>query len=132
MKSIQKEIDKTDKRKKLTNINNIKTKNNYFSKNISMRKMTKLQEEYDKKYSFKPVINDNYKTDLSFNERLSIFNNISKIKKEELKNNYSNLKDKQSGQDFFKPKLISKQFSNSKIKNRSDNNDSDNIRKRNE
>ena len=49
MKSIQKEIDKTDKRKKLTNINNIKTKNNYFSKNISMRKMTKLQEEYDKK-----------------------------------------------------------------------------------
>jgi hypothetical protein len=92
-----------------------------------MRKMTKLQEEYDKKYSFKPVINGNYKTDLSFNERLSIFNNISKIKKEELKNNFSNLKDEQSGQDFFKPKLISKQFSYSKIKNRSDNSDNDNM-----
>ena len=113
IKTIKKEMDKFDKRSKINN--------NYLTKNTSLGKMNKIKEEYGQKYSFKPVINDNYKTDLSFNERLKIFNNISKIKKEELKNNLSNLKDKQSGQDFFKPKLISKQFSFSKTKTKKEN-----------
>ena len=125
IKSIKKEIDKIDKRLK-KNKNNIMNSNNYLAKNTSMRRMDKIKEEYSQKYSFKPVINDNYKTDLSFNERLKIFNNISKIKKEELKNNYSNLKDKQSGQDFFKPKLISKQFSFTKNKIKNDINNENN------
>ena len=119
IKSIKKEIDKIDNNLK-KNKNSIPKSNNYLTKNISMRKMDKIHEEYSQKYSFKPVINDNYKTDLNFNERLKIFNNISKIKKEELKNNFSNLKDKQSGQDFFKPKLISKQFSFTKSKTKKD------------
>ena len=117
IKSIKKEMDKLDKRPK---INNIPKNNHFLTKNTSMRKMNKIKEEYSQKYSFKPVINDNYKTDLSFDQRLKIFNNISKIKKEELKNNFSNLKDKKSGQDFFKPKLISKQFSLNKIKTKND------------
>ena len=83
---------------------------NYYNKNISLRKLNKLKEEFDKKYSFQPIINDNYRTDLTFNERLNIFNNISKQRKEELKNNLSNLKSDENGQEFFKPKLVSKQY----------------------
>ena len=116
------------------NINKDMTKlNQNFNKNSNykLRKLTKLKEEYDKKYSFKPVINDNYKTDLTFNERLNIFNNISKIKKEELKNNLSNLKDKDNGQEYFKPKLISNQnFYHKKVNNSTNNinlNDQENI-----
>ena len=124
IKSIKKEMDKLDKRPK---INNIPKNNHFLTKNTSMRKMNKIKEEYSQKYSFKPVINDNYKTDLSFDQRLKIFNNISKIKKEELKNNFSNLKDKKSGQDFFKPKLISKQFSLTKIKTKNDINNEKNM-----
>ena len=144
--SIQKELDKFDSKKNLNNKNinpnniydienynnnnylqcnnqflgnkiNAQTHNtNYYNKNISLRKLNKLKEEYDQKYSFQPVINDNYKTDLTFNERLSIFNNISKQKKEELKNNLSNLKADENGQEFFKPKLISKQYFSNNIK----------------
>ena len=135
LKSLEKEINKCDSKKNLKNknINNVyeiqnyknniknnflknKTNNNqihstnYYNKNISLRKLNKLKEEYDKIYSFQPVINDNYKTDLTFNERLSIFNNISKQKKEELKNNLTNLKSDENGQELFKPKLIAKQY----------------------
>ncbi len=133
--SIQKEINKYNSKMDLKNknINNdyeslkynnniknifLKNKNNnqnqihtnYYNKNISLRKLNKLKEEYDKKYSFQPVINDNYKTDLTFEQRLNIFNNISKQKKEELKNNLTNLKLDENGQELFKPKLISKQY----------------------
>ena len=115
-----------------TKINKIKSKEKLnidkrknFRENRSVKKITKIKEEYNKRYSFKPVINDNYKTDLSFNERLNLFNNISKIKREELKKNLSNLKDEESGQYFFKPKLISKQLSS--IKNKKEKNDNKNI-----
>ena len=37
--------------------NNFREKN----KNRSIGKIKKIKEEYDKRYSFKPVINDNYK-----------------------------------------------------------------------
>ena len=131
--SLEKQINKIDSKKKyqktipstkgdIYNIeyNNNKNNNNinYYNKNISLRRLSKLKEEYEQKYSFQPIINDNYKTDLSFNERLNIFNNISKQKKEELKNNFSNLKADENGQEFFKPKLISRQYySNNSRKN---------------
>ena len=55
---------------------------------------------------------------MTFNERLTIFNNISKQKKEELKNNLTNLKSDENGQELFKPKLIAKQhFLNNYKKN---------------
>ena len=130
--SLEKEINKCDlkmniKNNNIKNIYEIQSNNNndiknnflknnnqiystnYYNKNINYRKLNKLKEEYDKKYSFQPIINDNYKTDLTFDERLNIFNNISKQKKEELKNNLSNLKSDENGQEFFKPKLISRQ-----------------------
>ena len=132
-------LKNTEGKKNYKKINKIKPKENTFNidkrknfkndnnKNITNRKMIKLKEEYDNKYSFKPVINDNYKTDLSFNERLNMFNNISKLKKEELKKNLSNLKDKESGQNFFKPKLISKQLSFVKNKNKKEKDEIENM-----
>ena len=104
-------------------INSQISNSNLYNKNINIRRLSKLKEEYDQKYSFQPVINDNYRTDLTFNERLNIFNNISKQKKEELKNNFSNLKADENGQEFFKPNLISKQYySNITKKNNINNN----------
>ena len=129
--SLEKQINKIDSKKNFKkaipstkgNIyemeyNNNKNNNNinYYNKNISLRRLSKLKEEYDQKYSFQPIINDNYKTDLSFNERLNLFNNISKQKKEELKNNFSNLKADENGQEFFKPKLISRQYNSNNAK----------------
>ena len=122
-----KNSSKKEKKKHYKKINKIKPKENEY-KNKSVRKNTKIikEEDKNKEYSFKPMINDNYKTDLSFNERLKIFNNISRIKKEELKNknNLYYLKDKESGQDYFKPKLISKNLSF--IKNKKEINDNNN------
>ena len=119
-----KNLLKEEKKKNNKKINKIKPKENIY-KNRSVLKSTQIKKEIDKEYSFKPMINDNYKTDLSFNERLKIFNNISRIKKEELKNSIYNLKDKESGQDFFKPKLISKNLSF--IKNKKEIDDKNNI-----
>lgn len=47
-----------------------------------MRNNTKIRKKEDKtkEYSFKLMINDDYKTGLSFNEKLKIFNNISRKK----------------------------------------------------
>ena len=119
-----KNLLKEEKKKNNKKINKIKPKENIY-KNRSVLKSTQIKKEIDKEYSFKPMINDNYKTDLSFNERLKIFNNISRIKKEELKNSIYNLKDKESGQDFFRPKLISKNLSF--IKNKKEIDDNNNM-----
>ena len=134
--SLEKQINKIDSKqnfkKKISSTkgniydieyNNNKNNNNinYYNKNISLRRLSKLKEEYEQKYSFQPIINDNYKTDLSFNERLNIFNNISKQKKEELKNNLSNLKADENGQEFFKPKLISRQYNSNNAKKSTNN-----------
>lgn len=146
--SIQKQVDKFDSKKSLlkenidinnlydmdkySNFNNIDS-NNLFRKEqfnnhiytpsnyYNIGKVNRLMEEYNKKYSFHPIINDNYKTDLTFDERLNIFNNISKQKKEELKNNLLNIKVDENGQEYFKPKLISRQYyaNNSKRNNNS-------------
>jgi len=116
-------INKNKSKENIFNIDKINFREN--NKNRSIGKIKKIKEEYDKRYSFKPVINDNYKTDLSFNERLILFNNITKIKREELKKNLSDLKDEESGQYFFKPKLISKQLSSMKNKKEDNNKNMD-------
>ena len=146
--SIQRQVDKLDSKKSLlkenidinnlygmnkySNFNNIESSNHFrkeqFNNHIytpsnyyNIGKVNRLMEEYNKKYSFHPIINDNYKTDLTFDERLNIFNNISKQKKEELKNNLLNIKVDENGQEYFKPKLISRQYytNNSKRNNNS-------------
>jgi hypothetical protein len=146
--SIQREVDKIDSKKSLlkenidinnlydmnkySNFNNMESSNHFrkeqFNNHIytpsnyyNIGKVNRLMEEYNKKYSFHPIINDNYKTDLTFDERLNIFNNISKQKKEELKNNLLNIKVDENGQEYFKPKLISRQYytNNSKRNNNS-------------
>ena len=135
--SIQKQVDKIDSKKSLlkenidinnlydmnkySNFNNMESSNHFRkeqsnnhiytpSNYYNIGKVNRLMEEYNKKYSFHPIINDNYKTDLTFDERLNIFNNISKAKKEELKNNLLNIKVDENGQEYFKPKLISRQY----------------------
>ena len=135
--SIQRQVDKIDSKKSLlkenidinnlydmnkySNFNNMESSNHFrkehFNNHIytpsnyyNIGKVNRLMEEYNKKYSFHPIINDNYKTDLTFDERLNIFNNISKQKKEELKNNLLNIKVDENGQEYFKPKLISRQY----------------------
>ena len=146
--SIQRQVDKIDSKKSLlkenidinnlydmnkySNFNNMESSNHFrkeqFNNHIytpsnyyNNGKMNRLMEEYNKKYSFHPIINDNYKTDLTFDERLNLFNNISKQKKEELKNNLLNIKVDENGQEYFKPKLISRQYyaNNSKRNNNS-------------
>ena len=139
---IQKEINKSDLTQNITNnmnqsSNDINSKtssnyfrkgkikeqfyktSNYYNKNISIRKLNRLKDEYDKKYSFHPVINDNYKTDLTFDERLNVFNTLAKQKKEELKKKLLNLKVDENGYDLFKPKLISKKYNNKKSQDQS-------------
>ena len=95
-------------------------KKNYFNHNYNYNndykyntkkvdnKITKILKEYEEKYSFHPSINDNFKTDLTFEERQTIYNNIYKKRKEELRNFYLNSKKDEKGDFLFKPRLISK------------------------
>ena len=92
-------------------------KNKYYSKKLDS-KISKVFKEYEEKYSFHPSINENYKTDLTFEQRQTLFNNLYKKRKEELKNFYLNSKKDEFGNILFRPKLISK----SKIKNNKEEN----------
>ena len=83
--------------KKISNIHS-KYKNNE-KENI------KINEE---QYNFKPKINNNYKTDLTFEQRLEIFNNMYKKRNDELKQYFQNSKYDEKGNELFKPKIISK------------------------
>ena len=84
------------------------SKHKYNSKKIDNR-ISKILKEYEEKYSFHPSINENYKTDLTFEQRQEIYNNLYLKKREELKNFYLNSKKDENGNIFFRPKLISKQ-----------------------
>ena len=42
--------------------------------------MERLKKEYQEKYPFKPKINNNYKTDLNFNQRQQFFTRLYKQK----------------------------------------------------
>ena len=87
---------------------NIKKNRNIHSKYLDNDKIILNNEE--EKYDFKPKINNNYKTDLNFEQRQKIFNNLYKRKNEEMKKYYINNKYDEKGHELFKPKLISKQI----------------------
>jgi hypothetical protein len=89
---------------------NIKINSNIQSK----YKETKSQKTIvnESKFQYKPKINNNYNTDLTFEQRQEIFNNLYKKRNEELKKYFKNSKYDEKGNELFKPKLISKQLNN--------------------
>ena len=86
---------------------NLSQNSKYNLKKVDNR-ISKILKEYDEKYSFHPSINENFKTDLTFEQRQTIYKNLYKKRKEELKNFYLNSKKDENGNIFFKPKLISR------------------------
>ena len=110
---IKKEINKEKKNISQTknerkrNYSNLSQNSKYNIKKVDDR-ISKILKEYDEKYSFHPSINENYKTDLTFEQRQTIYKNIYKKRKEELKNFYLNKKKDEKGNLLFKPKLISR------------------------
>ena len=88
---IQKKLNNKNDKYKLKINNSFKNnrKRNYFNlsqnskynlKKIDNR-VSKILKEYEEKYSFHPNINENYKTDLTFDQRQTIFNNLYKKRK---------------------------------------------------
>ena len=93
-----------------------KPKTNYKrNKNVHSKYMNKnnliLNEE---KYEFKPKINNNYKTDLNFQQRQTMYMNLYKKKNEEMKKYFIDTKYDEKGHELFKPKLISRQIQTEK------------------
>ena len=79
-----------------------------YKRQLSKSKLERLEKEYNQKYPFKPSINDNYKTDLSFNERQQFFSNLYKQRHKELCNLINNNKEDENGKPMFRPTLVSK------------------------
>ena len=77
-----------------------------YRKQLSQSKMERLKKEYQEKYPFKPKINNNYKTDLNFNQRQQFFTRLYKQRHEELKNFVNNYR--KEGKKLFSPKIFSK------------------------
>ena len=90
---------------------NIKKTSNIKSKYKDNKKEIKLNEE---EFNFKPKINNNYNTDLTFEQRLVIFNNLYKKRNEELKHYFLNSKYDEKGNELFRPKINFKQSYNLK------------------
>ena len=86
---------------------NLKRNRNIHSKYMDTKKLILNEEE---KYDFKPKINNNYRTDLNFEQRQTIFKNLYKRKNEEMKKYYIDNKYDEKGHELFKPKLISRQI----------------------
>ena len=86
---------------------NIKRNRNVHCKYLENNKLILNEEE---KYDFKPKINNNYQTELNFEQRQTIFKNLYKRKNEEMKKYYINNKYDEKGHELFKPKLISRQI----------------------
>jgi hypothetical protein len=119
------QIEKKRKQNELNEIQRIDNLNKYksysFMPQTNIRKNRDIHSKYldndkiilnneEEKYDFKPKINNNYKTDLNFEQRQKIFNNLYKRKNEEMKKYYINNKYDEKGHELFKPKLISKQI----------------------
>ena len=94
-------------------VTNFKKNKNVHSKYLTKTK-TELILNQEEKYSFKPSINNNYKTDLNFEERQILFNNLYKKKNEEMKKYFTSTKYDEKGHELFKPKLISRQLKTEK------------------
>jgi hypothetical protein len=67
------------KKKKQRNIN-LLNKNNEFQNPYILKKLDKLQKDFEQKYTFKPKINDNYifSPGLNFFKRQEIYNEYTK------------------------------------------------------
>ena len=76
-----------------------------YRKQLSQSKFERIKKEYQDKYPFQPKINDNYKTDLNFNERQQFF---TRLYKQKLINNINNFNNKEK--KLFTPKLLSKKI----------------------
>ena len=85
---------------------NIKRNRNVHSKYMEKNNLILNEEKYD----FKPKINNNYKTDLNFQQRQKLYTNLYKKKNEEMKKYYIDTKYDEKGHELFKPKLISRQI----------------------
>ena len=77
-----------------------------YRKQLSQSKMERLKKEYQDKYPFKPKINNNYKTELNFNQRQQFFTRLYKQRHEELKNFVDNYK--KDYKKLFSPKISKK------------------------
>ena len=93
---------------------NIKKKSNIHSKYKNKQEKINVNEE---KFNFKPKINNNYNTDLNFNQRQTIFNNLYKKRNEELKQYFLNSRFDEKGNELFKPKINSNQSYTNKEEN---------------
>ena len=127
----QKEIFKYKKQNNNSNI--VKNKRNNNSKKIFASKIYKnktrdnicsrISKEYENNnFTFHPNINENYKTDLTFEERQKFFKYLYIKRKKDLGKFYLNKKKDENGNLFFKPNLISKAFYDKR------NNNKDNIK----
>lgn len=106
---------KTENNKKRKNKSNDKYQKILISKSykdISKENniCSRISKDYEKKFSFHPNINENYKTDLTFEERQKFFKNLYIKRKNELNKFYSNQKKGENGHLFFRPNLITKNY----------------------
>ena len=109
---------KNIKNKRSNNINNKNKSQKIFkSKSCNYKNKSKnivcsrISNEYENnKFTFHPSINGNYKTDLTFAERQTFYENLYIKRKNELDKFYSNKKVDENGNLLFKPNLISKAF----------------------
>ena len=106
---------KTENNKKRKNKSNDKYQKILISKSykdISKENniCSRISKDYEKKFSFHPNINENYKTDLTFEERQKFFKNLYIKRKNELNKFYSNQKKDENGHLFFRPNLITKNY----------------------
>ena len=123
-------LNKTIKNRR-SNYNN-KSKKLFLSKSYKNKSnntiCSKISKEYEKNnnnFTFHPCINENYKTDLTFAERQTFYENLYIKRKNELDKFYSNIKKDENGNLLFKPNLISKNFYEKNNKN--NNNDNENL-----
>ncbi len=106
-KNLSSSVHKYDNNNNNNNKKYIENGNNIllssYRRQLSQSKIDKIKKEYNDKYPFKPKINDNYKTNLTFNERQQFF---TRLYKQKLLNNINNINDKEK--QLFTPKLLSK------------------------
>ena len=93
------------------NSRNTNKSNSYYTSNsLKTNLCSRISKDYENKYPFHPVINDTYKTDLTFEERQNFFKDLYRKRKIELNKYYSHKNRDEYGNIFFRPKLISKSF----------------------
>lgn len=106
----QEDIDEFKRCSFMPKINTHKYSNIHSKYRLQQNKLI-LNEQ---KYNFKPKINNNYKTDLTFEQRQKIYANLYKQRNDELRKCFTNSKYDEKGNELFKPKLVSNQYNSNK------------------